>query len=191
MRHHDLAANTSESELLKLIDDLNADHNVDGIICQLPLPKHIDSNKVIEAISPSKDVDGFHPYNRGLLAQGLDPILKPCTAIAVMDLLAMREVELKSKVACIVGRSNIVGRPLVHLFEQANATVILCHSKTSNLKELTSQADILIVAIGQANFIKKDFVKQGAIVIDVGINSLPDKKGLTGMLILLTSSTRS
>lgn len=177
---------TQEDVLLKTIEELNRDEAVDGILCQLPLPKHISMDKVLSSVLPSKDVDGFHPYNRGLLSSGIETkeCLLPCTPQGVMHLLEVyargkgEEISsfLRGKIACVVGRSNIVGRPLAQMLEQKDATVFLCHSKTQNLATLTSQADIVVSAVGKAQFLKKEHFKKGAIVIDVGIQRLENKK---------------
>ena len=170
-----LDKNTSEDELLELIEKLNNDETVDGILCQLPLPGHIDENKVLDAISPDKDVDGFHPVNMGRLLAGKDCFL-PCTPAGVIEMLKSANVETAGKHCVIVGRSNIVGKPAALLMLQQNSTVTVCHSKTKNLGEMIKQADIVIAAIGKANFITADMIRPGAAVIDVGINRLPDGK---------------
>ena len=163
----------SEEELLKLISLYNLDDKVDGILLQLPIPQHIDSNKVIEAISYYKDVDGFNSKNIGLLALGRPNVI-PCTPLGCLKLLK-NETNLSGKNVIIIGRSSIVGRPLALLLTNHNATVTLAHSKTSNLKSLCSNKDILITAIGKPKMIKKDWVKEGAIIIDVGINQITNK----------------
>jgi methylenetetrahydrofolate dehydrogenase (NADP+)/methenyltetrahydrofolate cyclohydrolase len=174
---HTPAADVSEPELLKLIDELNNDPAVHGILVQLPLPKHIDETKVIEAIDPSKDVDGFHPFNVGRLVIGLDTF-RSCTPAGVQELLLRSGIEVAGKHVVIIGRSNIVGKPMANIVVQkekgANATVTICHSRTNNLPEITRQADILISALGQPEFVKPEMVKQGAVVIDVGINRIDD-----------------
>ena len=167
--------NTSEEELLELIDTLNKDNTVDGILCQLPVPKHIDENKVLDAISPEKDVDGFHPVNVGRMVAGKECFL-PCTPAGVIEMLRSAGVDMNGKHCVIVGRSNIVGKPAALLMLQNNATVTVCHSRTRNLKEMLLQADIIIAAIGKPNFITADMVKPGAAVIDVGINRLESGK---------------
>lgn len=159
----------SEQELLTKIADLNEDSNIHGILVQLPIPKHIDEIKVIESILPEKDVDGFHPVNIGRMMTGQDAFL-PCTPFGIMVMLAEMEIEIAGKHVVVIGRSNIVGKPVGQLFLNENATVTYCHSKTEDLKKHTKQADILIAAIGKANFIKADHLKAGAIVIDVGMN---------------------
>ncbi|MGI6364842.1 MAG: bifunctional methylenetetrahydrofolate dehydrogenase/methenyltetrahydrofolate cyclohydrolase FolD [Bacillota bacterium] len=174
---HRLPAETSEEELLKLVDQLNRDPKLHGILVQLPLPKHIDETKVIEAIDPAKDVDGFHPVNAGRLLIGQDSFL-PCTPFGIMELLKQENVELKGKHAVVVGRSNIVGKPVALLLLQEHATVSICHSRTADLGAMTRQADVLVVAVGRPNFITGDMIKPGAVVIDVGINRVED--GLVG-----------
>ena len=174
---HRLPAETSEEELLKLVDQLNRDPKLHGILVQLPLPKHIDETKVIEAIDPAKDVDSFHPVNAGRLLIGQDSFL-PCTPFGIMELLKQENVELKGKHAVVVGRSNIVGKPVALLLLQEHATVSICHSRTADLGAMTRQADVLVVAVGRPNFITGDMIKPGAVVIDVGINRVED--GLVG-----------
>lgn len=164
-----------ENELLELIEKLNNDPDIDGILCQLPLPKHIDENKVIDAIAPEKDVDGFSPVNTGNLLAG-KPCFAPCTPAGVVEMLKYEGIEISGKHCVIVGRSNIVGKPAALLMLQENATVTVCHSRTKNLKEEVKRADIVIAAIGKANFITADMIKEGAVVIDVGINRLPSGK---------------
>ncbi|EGP03717.1 bifunctional 5,10-methylene-tetrahydrofolate dehydrogenase/ 5,10-methylene-tetrahydrofolate cyclohydrolase [Pasteurella multocida subsp. gallicida str. Anand1_poultry] len=165
----DLPETTQESELLALIDELNADTTVDGILVQLPLPKHIDSTKVIERITPEKDVDGFHPYNVGRLCQRI-PTLRACTPYGVMKLLETTGIDLHGKHAVIVGASNIVGRPMALELLLAGCTVTVTHRFTKDLAHHVRQADILVVAVGKPKFIPGDWIKAGAIVIDVGIN---------------------
>lgn len=164
-----LKEDITEDELLKQIDELNNDDLVDGILVQLPLPRHIDEKKVIEAISVSKDVDGFHPINVAKLHLG-EKCLLPCTPKGIMTMLKSINVDLQGKNCCVIGRSNIVGKPVASLLVSSNATVTICHSKTVDLKNVTNKADILIVAIGKPKMITKEFVKPGAIVIDVGVN---------------------
>ena len=171
----ELPASVSQDELLSLIRDLNADGGVDGILVQLPLPKHIDSNQIIEAIAPAKDVDGFHPVNVANLWLGLD-CLVPCTPKGVMKMLERAGIDVAGKTAVVVGRSNIVGKPVAKLLLDANATVILAHSRTADLKAMTLQADILVAATGAIGLIKGDMVKPGAVVIDVGIGRGADGK---------------
>lgn len=170
---HDLPAATSQDELLTLIDQLNADREIDGILVQLPLPKHIDPETVIERISPNKDVDGFHPYNVGRLALRM-PLLRPCTPRGIVTLLKTTGQELKGKHAVIVGASNIVGRPMGLELLLAGCTVTTTHRFTRNLPDFVRQAEILVVAVGKPRFIHGDWINPGAIVIDVGINRLPD-----------------
>jgi methylenetetrahydrofolate dehydrogenase (NADP+) / methenyltetrahydrofolate cyclohydrolase len=172
---YNLLETTSEKELLKLIDTLNQDQSIDGILIQLPLPKHIDSNKILEAIRPDKDVDGFHPYNIGRLAIG-HPLLRPCTPKGVMTLLQSTGVELRGKNAVVVGASNIVGKPMALELINAWCTVTVCHIETKDLASKVKQADILIAAAGVPHLIKGDWIKPGAIVIDVGISKLPNGK---------------
>lgn len=168
---HKLPAETSEAELLSLIDQLNADPLVDGILVQLPLPKHLDSDRLLERIDPAKDVDGFHPFNFGRLAQRR-PLLRPCTPAGVMTLLHKTGINLRGLHACVVGASNIVGVPMMLELLNERATVTICHSATKNLQEEVSRADLVVVGVGIPNFIPGDWIKAGAIVIDVGINRL-------------------
>lgn len=170
-----LSEETTEEELLSLIEKLNGDDGVHGILVQLPLPKQICEEHVLRAISPRKDVDAFHPENVGRIVAGR-PRFLPCTPAGVMDLLSYYGISPDGKECVIVGRSNIVGKPLFHLMLSANATVTLCHSHTKNLSEVTKRADILVAAVGRPRFIRADMVKAGAVVIDVGINRLPDGK---------------
>ncbi|MBQ8146710.1 MAG: bifunctional methylenetetrahydrofolate dehydrogenase/methenyltetrahydrofolate cyclohydrolase FolD [Clostridia bacterium] len=164
-----LPEDTKMEELLALIEKLNNDCNIHGILCQLPLPKHLDETEVILAINPNKDVDAFHPVNTGKIMIGNYSFL-PCTPAGVMELIASTGVDVAGKECVVVGRSNIVGKPQAMLLLQKNGTVTICHSKTKNLKETTKRADILVVAVGRANFITGDMIKDGAIVVDVGIN---------------------
>lgn len=166
---YELDENTTEEELLNLIYQLNEDSKVHGILCQLPLPAHIDEKKVLNTISPKKDVDGFHPQNVGALVVG-DFGFVSCTPAGIIQLLKRSKVEIAGKHCVVVGRSNIVGKPVSLLMLQENATVTICHSKTKNLKEVCKEADILIVAMGKPCFITKEYVKDGAVVIDVGIH---------------------
>lgn len=170
-----LEANTSESALIDLIQSLNENDEVDGILVQLPLPKHIDENKILEKISCEKDVDGFHAVNVGRLVSGLDGFV-PCTPCGIMRLFKEYDIEVSGKNAVVIGRSNIVGKPMANLLLNANATVTVTHSKTQNLAKITKDADIIVVAIGKPNFLKADMVKNGAVVIDVGINRLENNK---------------
>lgn len=172
---YELEESTTEEELLDLVKKLNKDDNVHGILVQLPLPSHIDEDKVIETISPDKDVDGFHPQSVGRLSIG-QPGFVSCTPAGIVQLLKRSNVLLDGKECVIVGRSNIVGKPMSMLMLRENCTVTVCHSHTKNLKEVTKRADILIVAIGKPKFITKDFVKEGAVVIDVGIHRMENKK---------------
>ena len=169
----------SEEELLNIIDELNEDDGVDGILVQLPLPKHIDSDKVIAAIKAEKDVDGFHPTNVANLWLK-KPCVLPCTPKGIIKLLKRAEVEIAGKEVVVVGRSNIVGLPVSKLLLNENATVTIAHSRTKNLGEVTRRADILVVAIGRPKIVTADMVKQGAVVIDVGVNRDPETKKLCG-----------
>lgn len=171
--HHHLPAETSHADLLELVHDLNVNNDVDGILVQLPLPKHINEREILESIDPAKDVDGFHPENVGRLSLGY-PSLVPCTPAGVVEILKRSDIEIAGKHAVIVGRSNIVGKPLAMLLLQENATVTICHSRTANLAEITSQADILVAAIGRAGLILGEHIGAGATVIDVGINNFSD-----------------
>jgi methylenetetrahydrofolate dehydrogenase (NADP+)/methenyltetrahydrofolate cyclohydrolase len=172
---YDLPLDTSQEKLLSHIDQLNTDPDVDGILVQLPLPKHIDQTIVIERISPTKDVDGFHPYNIGRLAQRI-PRLRPCTPYGVMRLLHTVGEALEGKEAVVVGASNIVGRPMSLELLLAGCTVTTCHRYTQNLPGHVARADVLVVAVGRPGMVKGGWIKPGAIVIDVGINRLPDGK---------------
>lgn len=172
---HRLPASTSEEDLLALVDKLNHQDSIHGILVQLPLPQHIHEKSVIDAISVKKDVDGFHPVNVGNLMIGDDSLL-PCTPAGVIELIKRAGVDISGKHAVVIGRSNIVGKPVSLLLQRENATVTMCHSRTANMKELTKQADILVVAIGRANFVDASFVKPGAVVIDVGMNRLDNGK---------------
>jgi len=171
--HHHLAAETSREKLLSLVENLNNRAEVDGILVQLPLPSHINEREILEKINPEKDVDGFHPVNVGRLAQG-QKAFAPCTPAGVIEILKRSDVKIAGEHAVIVGRSNIVGKPMAMLLLQENATVTICHSRTKNLAEITSQADILVAAIGRAGFIRGEHIKEGATVIDVGINNVSD-----------------
>ena len=166
---YELPEETTEEELLTIIDKRNKDANVHGILCQLPLPKHINEDHVIKAISPKKDVDGFHPQNVGALVIGEKGFVS-CTPAGIIQLLKRSNIEMDGKHCVVVGRSNIVGKPMSLLMLRENATVTICHSHTKNLKEICKEADILIVAIGKPQFIDKEYVKDGAVVIDVGIH---------------------
>lgn len=169
-----LKDNISENEILDLIEKLNNDINVNGILVQLPLPKHINEKNVLLKISPLKDVDGFHPYNIGMLSTN-NAILKSCTPSGCIELLKRYNVEIKGKNALVIGRSNIVGKPISMMLLNEDATVTVAHTKTKNLEYLTKQADIIIVAIGVANFLKFNMIKDGAVLIDVGMNRFEDK----------------
>lgn len=173
----------TEDELLEIVDQLNEDDDIDGFIVQLPLPKHIDEQRITLAIDPRKDVDGFHPTNFGRMAQGL-PAYLPATPFGILQMLDRNNIEVEGKQCVVLGRSNIVGTPISILLSRkaspGNATVVLCHSRTQNLADHTRRADILIVALGRPEFVTKDMVKKGAVVIDVGINRVEDaskKKG--------------
>ena len=170
-----LPADTNMESLLGLIEELNTRKDINGILCQLPLPRHLDEKAVINAISPEKDVDAFHPVNVGKIMIG-DFDFLPCTPAGVMRLLDESGVEIEGKNCVVIGRSNIVGKPMSMLLLHRNATVTICHSRTRNLSEVTSKADILVAAVGKANFVTPDMVKEGAVVIDVGINRLPSGK---------------
>ena len=172
---YELSEETTEEELLALVKKLNEDASVHGILVQLPLPKHIDEDKVIKTISPKKDVDGFHPQSVGALSIG-QPGFVSCTPAGIIQLLKRSGVEMEGKECVIVGRSNIVGKPMALLMLRENATVTICHSRTQDLKEVTKRADILIVAIGKPKFITAEYVKEGAVVIDVGIHRNENNK---------------
>ena len=172
-RSYELPSETTQDDLLKLVDELNGDPAVDGILVQLPLPAHIDSQAVLERIEPHKDVDGFHPYNVGRLVVKM-PLMRPCTPKGVMTLLEAYGIDPKGKKAVVVGASNIVGRPQALELLLSRATVTICHSATQNLADEVATADILVVGVGIPNFVKGEWVKPGAVVIDVGINRLED-----------------
>jgi methylenetetrahydrofolate dehydrogenase (NADP+) / methenyltetrahydrofolate cyclohydrolase len=165
----------TESFLLNEITKLNNDPEVHGILVQLPLPKHINELAVIEHISPNKDVDGFHPINVGRMMTGQEAYL-PCTPFGIVEMVKSKQIPIAGSHVVVIGRSNIVGKPVGQLFLKENATVTYCHSRTTNLKEMTKQADILIVAVGKANFIDSEYIKEGAVVIDVGVNRLESGK---------------
>ena len=175
---YELPATTTQEELNTLVDKLNANDKIHGILCQLPLPKHLDENEVILRINPKKDVDAFHPVNVGRIMIG-DYSFLPCTPAGVMALLERSGIEISGKECVVVGRSNIVGKPQAMLLLHANGTVTICHSRTKNLAEVCRRADILVAAIGKADFFTADMVKDGAVVIDVGMNRRADGK-LTG-----------
>ncbi|MGI6742043.1 MAG: bifunctional methylenetetrahydrofolate dehydrogenase/methenyltetrahydrofolate cyclohydrolase FolD [Eubacteriales bacterium] len=172
---HELPASTSQNELLSLVDKLNIDEKINGILVQLPLPKGLSEEEVIARIDPQKDVDAFSAANVGHIMLG-DPVFLPCTPAGVMELLKRSGIEVKGKNCVVVGRSNIVGKPMAMLLLKADGTVTICHSKTRNLAEITAKADILVVAVGRAKFITADMVGEGAVVIDVGMNRDEDNK---------------
>ena len=169
-----LPENTTEEELLALINELNAKKSINGILCQLPLPRHLDEKIIINSILPEKDVDAFHPHNVGRIMIG-DYDFVPCTPAGVMEMLAHENIEVEGKNCVVIGRSNIVGKPMNMLLLHKNGTVTICHSKTRNLKEICLGADILVAAVGRPNFVTADMVKEGAVVIDVGINRVDGK----------------
>ncbi len=175
---YELPESTTQEELNALIDKLNDDANVHGILVQLPLPKHLNEEEIILRIKPEKDVDAFHPYNVGRITIG-NPKFLPCTPAGIMELLHRSNIEISGKECVVIGRSNIVGKPMALLLLSENGTVTVCHSKTRDLKEVCKRADILVVAIGKADFVTADMVKEGAVVIDVGMNRNADGK-LTG-----------
>lgn len=172
---HKLPSSTTQSELLALIEKKNTDPKIHGILVQLPLPKHIDSKVILDAVSPDKDADGFHPYNFGRLVEG-HPVFEACTPKGVIKMIESTGVPIEGKRAVVLGRSNIVGKPLALMLLQRNATVTICHSKTRDLPAVCREADLLLVAIGKARFVTADMVREGAVVIDVGTNRLPDGK---------------
>jgi methylenetetrahydrofolate dehydrogenase (NADP+)/methenyltetrahydrofolate cyclohydrolase len=171
--HHALPSSTTTEELLNLIHSLNASDDVDGILTQLPLPSGVAERAIIEAIDPAKDVDGFHPVNAGKLALGR-PVFVPCTPAGIIELLDDNSIEIRGARACVVGRSQIVGRPMAQLLLQRDATVTICHSRTRDLASVTREADLLIVAIGRTGMIRREHIKPGAIVVDVGMNKVSD-----------------
>lgn len=194
-----LPAETTEEELLLLVEEMNSNPKIDGILVQLPLPKHIDTDKIIMSVSPSKDVDGFHPVSIGKMLMGKDTFL-PCTPHGIIKLLLHSNVKVEGANVVVVGRSNIVGKPVANLLlaksEGGNATVTVCHSRTKNMAEITRRADILIAAIGKPEFITADMIKDGAVVIDVGVNRIDDstkKKGyrLVGDVEFETASEKA
>lgn len=174
----EMPSDTTEETLLAKIRELNEDDSVHGILVQLPLPKHIDETRVIETIHPAKDVDGFHPINIGKMMTGEDTFL-PCTPYGIITMLKSRQIDIEGKHAVVIGRSNIVGKPVGQLLLNENATVTYCHSRTQNLEHYTKQADILVVAVGKPHVINADHIKEGAVVIDVGVNRIEDGS-LTG-----------
>jgi methylenetetrahydrofolate dehydrogenase (NADP+)/methenyltetrahydrofolate cyclohydrolase len=174
-RSHDLPQSTTETELRTLIEQLNADDTVDGILVQVPLPDHIDERHIIEAIDPAKDVDGFHPFNVGRLMQR-HPLIRPCTPYGVVRLLEKSGISAKGKHCVVVGASNIVGRPMALELLLSGATVTVCHRFTQGLEQFVGMADILIVAVGKPGIVRGEWIKRGAVVVDVGINRLPEGK---------------
>jgi len=186
---HDLPSDTDEATLLGLIDELNEDDTIDGILVQLPLPEHLDSTKLLERINPKKDVDGFHPYNVGRLVQRM-PVLRSCTPAGIMTLLKEYDIDVKGKHAVIVGSSNIVGRPMSMELLLAGSTITVCHRFTEDLKHHVEQADVLVVAVGKIGIVDASWIKPGAVVIDVAINRLESGK-LTGDLDFEAASERA
>jgi len=186
---HLLPATILEKELLTLVQQLNKDKNVHGILVQLPLPPHIRAEKVLEAISPYKDIDGFHPMSQGMLMLGADGF-RPCTPMGIMRLLAAVGCDPRGKNAVVVGRSTIVGKPIALMLLEKHATVTICHSRTVSLRDEVGRADILVVAIGKAGLVRGDWIKPGAVVIDVGVNRLPSGK-LSGDVEFETAKTRA
>jgi methylenetetrahydrofolate dehydrogenase (NADP+)/methenyltetrahydrofolate cyclohydrolase len=172
--HHHLPAETTHEDLLKLVKTLNSRDDVDGILVQLPLPEQIDDREILETIDPQKDVDGFHPINVGRLSQG-ERSLVPCTPAGVIEILKRSNIEIVGRHAVIVGRSNIVGKPMAMLLLRENATVTICHSRTRDLASITSQGDILVAAIGRPGFVRGEHIRDGATVVDVGINNVSDR----------------
>ena len=172
---YELPEETTEEELVSLVEQLNMSRDVHGILVQLPLPKHINEDKIIKAIAPEKDVDGFHPQSVGALSIG-QPGFVSCTPAGIIQLLKRSSIEIDGKACVVVGRSNIVGKPMALLLLRENGTVTVCHSHTKDLKKVCKRADILVAAVGKPNFVTADMVKEGAVVIDVGINRLPDGK---------------
>ncbi len=170
-----LPEDTTQAELTELIEKLNADKSVNGILCQLPLPKHLDEKSVLNLIKPEKDVDAFHPENVGHIMIG-DFNFLPCTPAGIMEMLRYENISLDGKNCVVIGRSNIVGKPMAMLMLKENATVTVCHSHTANLKEVVSGADVIVAAVGRARFVTADMVKDGAVIIDVGINRMSDGK---------------
>ena len=183
-----LSLDTSEAKLLELIKELNSNNDIHGILVQLPLPNQIDSEKILQAIDPNKDVDGFHPVNVGKLVVG-NALLTPCTPTGIIKLLDYYEIDISGKHAVVLGRSNIVGKPVSMLLLQRNATITICHSRTKKLEEITRSADILVAAIGRENFVTENMVSKGTIVIDVGINRVDGK--LTGDINFETVSKKA
>ncbi|MBR3835855.1 MAG: bifunctional methylenetetrahydrofolate dehydrogenase/methenyltetrahydrofolate cyclohydrolase FolD [Clostridia bacterium] len=170
-----LPAETTQDELIELIEKLNKDKSVNGILCQLPLPKHLDEKAVLNLIRPEKDVDAFHPENVGHIMIG-DFNFLPCTPAGIMEMLRYENISLDGKNCVVIGRSNIVGKPMAMLMLKENATVTICHSRTKNLKEIVAGADVVVAAVGRPNFVTADMIKEGAVIIDVGINRMDDGK---------------
>ncbi len=170
---HNMPDTISQSEIIQIIEMMNANPHIDGILVQLPLPKHIDTDKILEVIDPKKDVDGFHAYNVGRLVTNLDSFV-PCTPLGVMKMFEAYDIDLEGKDVCVVGASNIVGKPMAALLLNANATVTVTHIYTKDLKAHTAKADIVVVGVGVPGLIKEDMVKEGAVVIDIGINRIED-----------------
>ncbi len=177
--HKHFSDDVTQEELVNVVKELNDRDDVDGILVQLPLPKHIDDDVILETIDPEKDVDGFHPVNVGRLSQGQDA-LTPCTPAGVIDMLMRANIEISGKNAVVVGRSNIVGKPMAMLLLQENATVTICHSRTKDLAKTCSEADILVAAVGVKGIIKAEHIKAGAVVVDVGMNRLTDREEARG-----------
>lgn len=177
---HSPAETSTTDELLKLVESLNHSDNIDGILVQLPLPAHVDSKKILLAVDPTKDVDGFHPVNAGLLSTQRDGLV-PCTPAGVMEILKRSGIPVAGKEAVVVGRSDIVGKPVAMLLLNGDATVTVCHSKTRNLPEVCRRAEILVAAIGRAGMITRDYVSRGATVIDVGVNKITDRLQFEGL----------
>lgn len=170
-----LPAETTQDELVALVEKLNEDKTVNGILCQLPLPKHLDEKTILNLIRPEKDVDAFHPENVGHIMIG-DFNFLPCTPAGIMEMLRYEKIDLDGKNCVVIGRSNIVGKPMAMLMLKENATVTICHSRTKNLKEIVAGADVIVAAVGRPNFVTADMVKEGAVIIDVGINRMDDGK---------------
>lgn len=168
-----MPAETTQNDLIALVEKLNNDKTVNGILCQLPLPKHLDEKKILNLIRPEKDVDAFHPENVGHIMIG-DFNFLPCTPAGIMEMLRYESIDLDGKNCVIIGRSNIVGKPMAMLMLKENATVTICHSRTKNLKEIVAGADVIVAAVGRPNFVTADMVKDGAVIIDVGINRMDD-----------------
>ncbi len=170
-----LSETISNEEIFEEIDKLNEDPSITGILVQMPLPKHLDAKAIQNRVLPSKDVDGLNDLNAGKLIHNCSDALTPCTAEGIIDMLDYYDIGIKGSYAVVIGRSDLVGKPVANLLTNRDATVTICHSKTTNLKEITKMADILVVAIGKANFINADYVKDGAVIVDVGINRVNDK----------------